>query len=330
MTLATFPPRRSAGSAPLRAPGSVRRTSSIDVDWPDGREGRMRFRGQARDLATPRGGGAAVVVGEGGFEALVTPGRRIESLNVTPPRPALAALVGQRAGGGLRRALGEAVPEERRLGTPLYLLLDDLAAASLIAGAAWPQWDKDVGAPPMSAEQMEQILTHLIDVCIGHGPGSSANDLEGVDRDYGEASAADLVRADDPAGWHELAARSGPGLRRARRIDVRCEAQIVIDAEFQDSALRPGGGRAAVHEYGLRATADPVSLRILSIEAEPRVLPYPECPAAAAGLSRLVGAPLAELRERVLVEFAGVAGCTHLNDAVRALAEVPALLEHAR
>jgi hypothetical protein len=33
------------------------------------------------------------------------------------------------------------------------------------------------------------------------------------------------------------------------------------------------------------------------------------------------------MRETVLAELAGPAGCTHLNDALRALAEVPALVE---
>jgi hypothetical protein len=76
----------------------------------------------------------------------------------------------------------------------------------------------------------------------------------------------------------------------------------------------------------LRVTADIASLRILSIEAEPRVLPHLECPSATANLSRLLDSPLSGLREKVLAELRGTAGCTHLNDALRALAEVPALL----
>jgi hypothetical protein len=117
-------------------------------------------------------------------------------------------------------------------------------------------------------------------------------------------------------------------MRRARRIDVRFDTRIVIDAAFQDSATMPAGGRAVVHEYRLSATADPQSLRLLSIEAEPRVLPFVECPGATANLSRLLGTPLTELREKVLVELRGTAGCTHLNDALRALADVPALTHY--
>jgi hypothetical protein len=103
--------------------------------------------------------------------------------------------------------------------------------------------------------------------------------------------------------------------------------QIVVDSAFQDSASRPDGGRAALHEYRLSLTADRGSLRILSIQAEPRVLPFHECPSATNNLVRLVGSPLQAMRETVLAELAGPAGCTHLNDALRALAEVPALVE---
>ena len=37
-----------------------------------------------------------------------------------------------------------------------------------------------------------------------------------------------------------------------------------------------------------------------------------------------------ELREKVFAELRGTVGCTHLSDALRALAEVPALAEHTR
>jgi hypothetical protein len=64
---------------------------------------------------------------------------------------------------------------------------------------------------------------------------------------------------------------------------------------------------------------------VLSVQAEPRVLPFVECTTAPANLRRLIVAPLPELRDRVLAELRGTAGCTHLNDALRALAEVPSL-----
>ena len=44
-----------------------------------------------------------------------------------------------------------------------------------------------------------------------------------------------------------------------------------------------------------------------------------------ANTQRLVGRTLHEIREAVLEQLRGPKGCTHLNDALRALAEVPKL-----
>jgi len=120
------------------------------------------------------------------------------------------------------------------------------------------------------------------------------------------------------------------GMRRARRIDVRLGKVIQIEAAFQDSAAKPDGTRAALHEYDLTATADPSSMRLLSIDATPRVLPFGECPGAVANISRLLDSELPQLRRTVLDQLPGTLGCTHLNDALRALAEVPALVNHLR
>jgi hypothetical protein len=119
-------------------------------------------------------------------------------------------------------------------------------------------------------------------------------------------------------------------MRRARRIDVWADADgdrpvLQVDSMFQDSSTVPGGGRVAVHEYRLEATIDPVAGVLLSATADPRVLPYLECPTAAGNVDVLVGTPVREFRAVVLERLKGVAGCTHLNDALRALAEVPVL-----
>jgi hypothetical protein len=57
------------------------------------------------------------------------------------------------------------------------------------------------------------------------------------------------------------------------------------------------------------------------------VLPFIECPGAVTNAAKLVGTPLPLIREAVLRDLRGTAGCTHLNDALRALAEVPKLVE---
>jgi hypothetical protein len=87
------PPRSSAGHAPPRAPGSARRTSSIDVAWPEGRAGNMRLVGRARDLVTPVEG-APVVCAEDGFLAEVRMDRTIMAIRAEPPRVDLSSVSG--------------------------------------------------------------------------------------------------------------------------------------------------------------------------------------------------------------------------------------------
>ena len=323
-------PRASAGPAPQRPPGSARRTSSIDVTWLDGRGRDMTLVGRARDIVTPRFGGSAIVTAEDAFRALLRSDRTILAISTDPERPAAAALVGARGGGHLRRALDEAMPEECRAATPLHLILDDISGTSLIAGWAWSQWVDDWFGGMSKHIDQNQLAKALRDregVCTGFAPGSSALVLGPNRGPSTGAPAPDLRNRDDPDGWHNFPVEEGVNMRRARRIDVTLSDVVTIDAAFQDSASRPDGGRTALHEYGLTVTADPTSLRVTSIAAEPRVLPFPECPSATRNLTRLLGAPLFELRGRVLDELKGTAGCTHLNDALRALSSVPSLLE---
>jgi hypothetical protein len=329
-------PRRSAGAAPLRGPGTARRTSSIETSWPQGRAGNMRLIGRARDIVTPRTGGAPLLCAEDSFEAMLKPDRTIVAIEATPARAGMAQLVGARGGGRLRHALEEFVPEERLNATPLYLILDDISGASLVAPWAWSQWDKDWLASSrggMGPAQLEKMIQDMEGICTGFAPGSSSLDSTRllVKQTDDATPAPDLRHPQDPEGWHAFfMVQNAPAMRRARRIDVRLDDVIVIDAAFQDSAVKPDGTRTALHEYSLTATADPSSLRLLSLDATPRVLPFAECPGAVTHISRLLDSELPRLRQTVLDQLPGILGCTHLNDALRALAEVPALVDHLR
>jgi hypothetical protein len=55
------------------------------------------------------------------------------------------------------------------------------------------------------------------------------------------------------------------------------------------------------------------------------VLPYGECPRAAAAPQALVGRHVTEAAQALPQELAGTASCTHLNDLLRAVACAPAL-----
>ena len=115
-------------------------------------------------------------------------------------------------------------------------------------------------------------------------------------------------------------------ITQARRIDVRPGAPTTVDVLFRDSYVRPDGLETVIHEYTLAMEVDATGI-VSSCEATPRVLPWVECPAAASSASRLLGLPVAGLRRHVRDTFVGTSTCTHLNDTLRALEDVPALLE---
>ncbi|MBV6756152.1 DUF2889 domain-containing protein [Rhodococcus opacus] len=320
--------RGPAVATPPRRPGSVRRTSTIDMQWPAGPGTQLRLLGRARDLLTPSAGEPTVLREDTMSVGVNSATRTIEDIDAYPHRPDVTKMVGARGGGSSRSVLAEAMADEAAAGTPLYLLLDDIAGASLIAGFAYSRWiDREVLLQAISAAPVR----NMEGVCTGFQPGSGALMPDGSSKwNHQVQAVAPLPRDDDPQGWHQLEDVTGIAMRRARRIDVHIGDTITIDSMFQDSSTVPAGGRVAVHEYRLTATADPETGELLSIDADPRVLPYDECPLASRNVGKILGTPLSELRSVVLEKFAGTEGCTHLNDAMRALAEVPSLVRELR
>ncbi|RZK02535.1 MAG: DUF2889 domain-containing protein [Novosphingobium sp.] len=330
------PPRATANPAPARASSSVRRTSSIDVTWPEGEDGDRLFVGRARDFFTPAGGGAKTsggrVLEEAGYRATLAQDKTITSIVGEPYDSRLDSLVGVRGGNHLRLFIKETMPELIATGAPLYLPLDDISGTALVSAFAWSQWHDDWQArlrERMGHEEMDKMMAARVNVCWGLQEGHSGVDPDGPPRNVADADAGDVRNPHDPEGWHPLHDVDGPGFRRARRIDVTRDASglIRIDAAFQDSAKRKDGTRVAIHEYNIVATADPATLEILTLEPEARILPFSECPGAIHNARRLIGSRIAEVRDTVLGQLRGPEGCTHLNDALRALAEVPKLAE---
>ena len=181
----------------------------------------------------------------------------------------------------------------------------------------------------MTPEERQKHMIDRVNVCWGLQEGNSGMQPGGPPQSVADADGGDLRNPADPTGWHELFDMDGAGFRRARRIDVTCDAGglLQIDSSFQDTAKRNAGGRVAIHEYNLRVTADPETLEILSLTPEPRILPFSECPGAVHNTQRLVGSRISDVRDSVLAQLRGPQGCTHLNDALRALAEVPKLAQ---
>lgn len=325
-------PRTSGGFAPPRRPGSMRRTSTIDASWPGNDRQSMSFDARARDLLTSAYTGIARVLAWDRVHATLSADRTIQTIASQPERPGLQQLVGARGGGHLRTALDDALPEEHAAGSALYLLIDDFAGVSLVAPWAWQHWSttgKTTAEVPLILDPAKRArrIARMEGVCIGFRPGSTAlQDNSGAQQN--SADVVPLPNPADPLGWHELPAFEGMSMRRSRRIDVWCDGdQLRIDAMFQDSASTPSGTRKAVHEYSLDVVADLPSLTLTSVHATPRILPFPECPSAVQNTDRLLGVPLRDLRSAVLEHLPKTLGCTHLNDALRALAEVPMMFD---
>jgi hypothetical protein len=66
---------------------------------------------------------------------------------------------------------------------------------------------------------------------------------------------------------------------------------------------------------------------ITQLRAAVRVLPWLECPGALGSAARVQGMALNELRPRIRSEFVGTSTCTHLNDTLRCLGDLDALIE---
>ncbi|MEY2943388.1 MAG: hypothetical protein RLY97_1402 [Pseudomonadota bacterium] len=332
MTQSPQPLRNTANPAPVQPHGSIRRTTSIDVSWLGGPETARKMHGRARDfIRNPDGAGQ--ICAEAQMTAEVNIERTITEISAHPAPARLGELVGQRGGGHLRMVLAQVLPELSANGSPLYLILDDISGTSLVSSWAWSLWQPDAMdalRQAMPDGTMNKLLQDRAGICHGLQLGHSG--MDPTRENFGENSAdgKELRNPADPDGWHSFPEISGISMRRARRIDVWRDATsglIHIDSAFQDSAPAPTGGRAALHEYRLSATVDAATLTLQSITPEPRVLPFHECPGAVANALKMAGTSLHDIRAKVLTDLRGTAGCTHLNDALRALGEVPMMLE---
>jgi hypothetical protein len=261
------------------------------------------------------------------------PGGRVLTELSTSPRRQLDGLLGSRVSSGFRGRLDETDPALSTADTLLYQLLDDFPVVTLISGhallATLPPGRRRPALPGRPG------LTP--DLCAGFVTGGTI--MNGIDADgrppvVTGPDAPPLGDDADPDAWHATAPLPPGTMRRARRIDVRlvpgaaadtAVTAATVDAMFRDGYVLPDGTETVIHEYTL--TARVADGAVTTCAARPRVLPWTECPAAAASAERLAGQPLHTLRSHVRAKFTGTSTCTHLNDMLRALADVPALLE---
>lgn len=306
--------------SPPRRPGSVRRTSSTDIVATGYDPVSLTLSGRSRDLVTHSDGSTSVAA-----HALVRAGVEsgvVTALSTYPAVPGAQALVGRRLAVGFRTAIWRSLRDEYDAGTPLHALLDELPGALVISGWAV----RRLGPAPEHIRRG----TRRLDICAGWASDSHA---ARVHRETGESPpplatpvAVSVVAPDDPKGWHTVAALPPGSMSRRRRLDVIPEpGRWVVDAAFRDVFVDPAGIERVLHEYGVRAEVDSATEQIDALVATPVVLPHVECPSTAASVERLLPGRVGGLREQVSMDLFGPASCTHLNDLLRSLADVPRL-----
>ena len=340
-------PRAPIATTPSRRPGSVRRTTAVDQRCAMPGEASV-IQASGRDLATGLDG-TATVLDEATLVIGLDPTGSVSSVATDPAVPALDALVGAHARSGFRARAAELAPEQRAGATVLHQLLDDVPLAALIASYGMtrehPEWE----IPPAAVER-------LGDLCAGWAFGatmlSTTLDLGifpvpiGPSLPIGAPALGEPDGGGDPLGWHELGEIPTQWVRRVRRLDAWPDPDdaglVQVEAYFRDSyrppSDRPPGDRPpgerptegarpeALHEYTLTATADRATRAILSAQATAHTLPWPECPGALASADRTVGMTVDEIADRVRADFTGTSTCSHLNDQLRSLAGLAALL----
>jgi hypothetical protein len=328
-----FGPASPVGAAPVRAPRSVRRTTTIDCARPQGLTGPesvLAIEGRARDLVTGADGSARAA--DAAELRLLVDGtdRSLRALESDPVVPELQGLLGGLVGPGFRGRVGAIVPYAHAGTAPLFALLDDVPGAALVSGYAL----QHAGALAVRALP-DVFLDAQVDLCAGWAGDASMMQIIRASGHHPVSRGPDAPPLDlpsDPDAWHRRPALAPHSTRRARRLDLvpSDDASLAhVDAFFRDSHVSGDGTETVVHEYRVHATIDATTRTIVTIDAAADVLPWMECPSAVASALRLAGTPVRDLRPRVRETFTGTSTCTHLNDVLRSLADVERLLDLA-
>jgi hypothetical protein len=309
----------------------------MDMERPGGLLGPLVLNGRARDMGTGLDGVAAVLAtSECTARIDFTGGRVLTEISTTPGRPALQALLGRPVSSRFRSAVTAADPRLSAEDGLLNLLLDDFPVATLVSGhaigAGLARQHRTVlslaeatGQPKADRHQFHR------DLCAGFADGGTImNDVDATGRPpVVTGPPAPPLATGDHLGWHETGRLPPHAMRRSRRMDVTPGPLASIDVLYRDSHVDEDGTETIVHEYTVSATVDTAAGVLVSCSATPRVLPWVECPAAALSASRLAGLPVSGLRRHVRDTFLGTSTCTHLNDTLRSLEDIPALLKLA-
>lgn len=311
----------------------MRRTITVDGYRPDGPTGDVVLTCVGRDLATPSGGGGTVLDEQRvEIRADFVGAQEIKHITAQPGVPGLDSLIGTPSRSRFRQAVREVLPERGNDGSLLLVLLDEVAIVTSLSRLALIQRET-IDLRPDSGDPANRARRN-VDLCAGWAAGSLMNQRV-------ESGRAPMLTAgvaapswddpDDELAWHAMPELPEDGFRRRRLLDLtkRTGSDLVdIDSVFRDSYVGRDGRESIIHEYGVTAALDRSTGRFTHAAARADVLPGPECQKAAGSAARIIGMRADEVLAYVRAEMTGTTTCTHLNDHLRALGDVHALLPH--
>jgi hypothetical protein len=344
-------------SLPAPAPGTVRRTLSLEIspdpDWTAG----LRVTAFARDLLVGAGGAAGTVDGAavpGGSVVLraarigvaVDTASRVTGIESELPAALTDPLIGAAAVSGFRARL--AALDGLDPSSLESAVLDELPTVRLISGYARmieltgadgaAEAAEAADGPEVTAlRSLRDRRSPTVGICAGWAPGATADTRvrAGVPIMNGTPPAPALTSM--TPYFH---AEPGPrprSMRRRRILDVTARGGgYEVFEYYRDSHFDAGLREGALHEYEVHARVAPYEgqtaeadtaggYTLERVDVVPHALPFGECLLAAPNAADLAGAPLRAITGTVKERLAGTRSCTHLNDTLRFLRYVPAL-----
>jgi hypothetical protein len=329
-------------SLPDPAPDTVRRTLSLEVspdgDWSAG----LRVAASGRDLLVT-GGGADRVLGAARMGVAVDAASRVAGVESELPAAVTDPLIGATVVRGFRATL--AGLDELDPSSLESAVLDELPTIRLISGYAQmieriALTGADGVAEAAAAQPRKTPLrsdhdrrSPMAGICAGWALGATADTRVRAGVPLMEGTPLAPALATMTACFHAEPAARRRSMRRRRILDVTARGGgYEIFQYYRDSHVDAGLREGALHEYEVHAhvapdTGDQAGEYTLErVDVVPHALPFGECPLAAPNAADLAGVPLRDITAAVKGRLAGTRGCTHLNDALRFLRYVPALI----
>jgi hypothetical protein len=307
---------------PVPAAPGARREVSLVIAPRDAWTAGCHVRGRARDVV--RSGNASISTREPAEIVVLTDAAGVLENAGIPGAPQRGeALRGRAVRGGFRAGLADLKGLDPA--SPEAGLLDDLPTVRLISGYALMMEAEESPSPPTGGRRAP-----LVGICSGWRADGVA-----VQRALADVpllgAAATTPPLESVTGLPEAFLEEEPlGPRTMRRRRVLEIAPAVdggwdVFAYLRDSHVDARGVEHGLHEYVVTASAGRGDLRLRSVVAEPRTLPFRDCPLASPNVDRLMGMPAGEAGSGVVDRLPGATGCTHLNDLLRTFRFLPRL-----